>query len=253
MKVLIIDAGNTNLKASIYDENQREITNDEIRIKDISSSFFSKLIKGTKMDYCFIGSVVPSYNKKISNILKKDFHVEPVFLKNRCFSKVLDLRKFDLHEMGIDILAFAYYLQQTYKKALGICFGTVMFAIAVDKKILHGVIIAPYVESGIKHLANKAELISHKSKIQVNSSFVDFGLNTNDALTSGVNNFYAGFCSNLVLNYASKGFKSLCVTGGNNDKIGLHESFKKQCKEYRVKNAVLNGYKLFVFKNLIKK
>ncbi|MCF0227563.1 MAG: type III pantothenate kinase, partial [Malacoplasma sp.] len=75
MKVLIIDAGNTNLKASIYDENQREITNDEIRIKDISSSFFSKLIKGTKMDYCFIGSVVPSYNKKISNILKKDFNV----------------------------------------------------------------------------------------------------------------------------------------------------------------------------------
>ena len=253
MKVLIIDAGNTNLKASIYDENQREITNDEIRIKDISSSFFSKLIKGTKMDYCFVGSVVPSYNKKICNILKKDFHVEPIFLKNKCFPKEFDLKKFDLHEMGIDILAFAYFLQQTYKKAIGICFGTVMFAIAVDKKTLRGVIIAPYVESGIKHLASKAELISHKSKIQVNSAFVDFGTNTNDALTSGVNNFYAGFCNNLVLNYLDKGYKNLCVTGGNNDKLGLHETLKKQCNEHRIKNAVLNGYKLFVFNHLIKK
>ena len=253
MKVLIIDAGNTYLKASIYDENQREITNDEIKIKNISSAFFSKLIKGTKMDYCFIGTVVPSYNKQLSKILEKDFNVKPVFLKNKQFNKVFDLKKFDLHEMGIDILAFSYFLQQSYKKALGICCGTLMFAVAVDHKNLLGVIISPYVEEGIKNLPDRAELITHKSKIRVNSSFTQFGVNTNDALTSGVNNIYGGFCSNLVLNYENKGFKILCITGGNNEKIGLHQSLKKHCKEYRVKNAVLEGYKLFVFNNLIKK
>ena len=154
--------------------------------------------------------------------------------------------------MGIDILAFSYYLQQTYKKAIGVCFGTVMFAVAVDNKTLHGVIISPYVEEGMKTLPSRAELITHKSKIKVNSSFVEFGTNTSDALTSGVNNIYAGFCSNLVLNNLDKGFKTLCITGGNNEKIGLHQSLKKHCKEYRVKNAVLEGYKLFIFNNLFK-
>ena len=250
MKLLIIDAGNTNLKASIFDIKQREITNDQIKTKDLNSTFFSKLIKGTKVDHCFIGSVVPSYNKKISSILKNDFNIESTFLKHKCFAQVLNLKKFDLHEIGIDILAFSYFLQQTYKKALGVCFGTVMFAVAVDNKNLKGVIIAPYVEQGIKNLANKAELIGHKSKMKVNSSFTNFGNTTDDALTSGVNNFYQGFCCNLVLN--NKDFKTLCITGGNNEKIGLHPSLKNHCKEYRVNNAVLNGYKLFVFNNLLK-
>ncbi|MCF0126266.1 MAG: type III pantothenate kinase [Clostridia bacterium] len=250
MKILIIDAGNTYLKASIFDEKQREMANDQIKTKELNHTFFLKLIKGSRIDHCFIGSVVPSYNKKISSILKNDFNIESTFLKNKCFSKVLNLKKFNLHEIGIDILAFAYYLQQTYKKAIGVCFGTVMFAVAVDGKKLNGVIITPYVEQGIKNLANKAELIGHKSKIKVNSSFTNFGKTTDDSLTSGVNNFYQGFCGNLVLN--NRGFKVLCITGGNNEKIGLHPLLKKHCKEYRVKNAVLTGYKLFVFNNLIK-
>ena len=253
MKVLIIDAGNTYLKASIFDENQREITNDAIKIKDINISFFHKLIKGTKIDYCYIGSVVPSSNKNLSSLIKQNFKVDSIFLKNRCFEKVLNLKKFDLHEIGIDILAYAYFLQQTYKKAIGICCGTVMFAVAVDNKNLLGAIISPYVEQGIKTLAHKAELITHKSKIKTNSAFTKFGENTDDALTSGINNFYAGFCNNLVLNYSKQGFKTLCITGGNNEKIGLHPSLKKLCAEHRVKDAVLKGYKLFVFNCLLKK
>lgn len=247
--ILIVDIGNTCIKVGVFNQPLKPVKEDWVYSKKVSLDFFKEFIGRTHIDECYIGSVAPSKNKEVVKYIKNLTGSNPVFLNNLMFAKVFDLSNFDnVNEVGIDILGFAYYLQHQYKKVIGICYGTALFAVGVNNKKIYGVILAPLIEIGIRKLIQKAELIDKNKDYKCDIKTFDFGLNTQDAFNSGMNHIYYGFTTN-VMNYFYDKYQisTLCITGGNKDKINMN---KKQAKNFHidwVDNAVLKGYSLLVF------
>ena len=247
--VLIIDNGNTFLKATIYTNNGKEVDFSETKSKQKLDSFFNKIKKHNKVKKCYICSVVPSSNKTLKDAIEKVFKIKPIFVQNNQFINAFDLSKFNINEVGTDILAFALYLQKTYKKSIGICYGTALFAIGVDNKKLLGAIILPHIDTGLKELSRKTEMINNE-KIDFNHSSLEFGHNTKEALTSGINHFYMGVTTNIV-NYFHKfhKFNNLCLTGGNRLRLKLFDKSNEKIKVFDVSNAVTKGLACLILKN----
>lgn len=156
---LIIDNGNSFLKASVYDQLGNEIAFYEIKNDAISLSFFQEIFNHHKITKCYIGSVAPNLMNNVINLIKAISDCQIIIIKAKDFCDELDLSKFDLNELGVDILAYSLFLKKTYTKAIGICFGTALFAIGVSNSVLHGAIILPQIESGLKQLEQNTELI----------------------------------------------------------------------------------------------
>ncbi|WEK83008.1 MAG: type III pantothenate kinase [Mycoplasma sp.] len=245
--ILIIDIGNTYLKASIYNKNQEIIFEDQIRTKETNNLFFKKFNEKAKVEQCYIGSVAPSVNNKVEKQIIKELKIKPKFLEVKDFVDVLDLKKFDLNEIGIDIVGFAYYLRKQQKKAIGICYGTALFSVGVDNKKVLGAIIVPYIERGIKSTVEKTELIK-LNRVQYDPLYFEYGTNTHDALLSGINHVYEGLTTNICSYFYKKyKFSKLCITGGNQIKIHLNDDYKDKYDVYHVHNAVIKGYAEFIF------
>ncbi len=252
--IMIVDCGNSYLKVSLYTFPLQVLKSSTILNKNVSLSFFKNFIGNNQISNCYIGTVAPSRNKQIVGYVKKVTKKTPIFLTNQMFEKCFDLSSLsNLNEVGIDILGFAYYLQQKYKKAIGICSGTATFVVGVNDKKFDGVIISPQIEIGYEKLIKKAELIDKNKKYSAeNRKMYDFGLNTQDAFSSGLNHIYSGFATS-VMNYfnQTKGYKTLCITGGGKDKIKIQPNQVKKFKIDYVENGVSLGYSLLIFKYLI--
>ena len=246
---LIIDNGNSFLKTSVYDQLGNEIAFYEIKNDAISLSFFQEIFDHHKITKCYIGSVAPNLMNNVINLIKAISDCQIIIIKAKDFCDELDLSKFDLNELGVDILAYSLFLKKTYTKAIGICFGTALFAIGVSNSVLHGAIILPQIESGLKQLEQNTELIKIDWKEMNNkNAYLDFGYNTPTALISGINHAYNGIIMSIC-NYFYQTLKlnTLCITGGNSGKLIFDQNNVKQTKVYWVKNAVIKGYAFLIF------
>jgi len=246
--ILIIDNGNTLLKATVYSKDGKEVSFSQIESKQKVDGFFNEIKNKNKIEKCYICSVVPSFNKSLEKSIEKIFNIKAIFVKNNEFINDFDLSKFDLNEIGTDILAFALYLKKTYKKAIGICYGTALFAIGVNNDQLLGAIILPHIDTGLKELSQRTEMINHE-KIDSDCDTLEFGCNTQEALASGISHFYMGITTNIT-NYFHKfhKFDNLCLTGGNRSKLKLFEKSSKNIKVFDIPNAVTKGLALLIFK-----
>lgn len=232
---LIVDAGNTNIKIGYFKNNKltkivkfpkEEILKAKLpTIKEKASSIY-------------IGSVIPSFNNKIIDKLYKTYKVKAKLIENKMFLKHFDLSKFDLNEIGTDILGLALYIKQEHKKCCAISFGTATFSIAVDNKKLYGVMIAPSFSSAFDTLNSSTELTrTNKFDSKKNLyNWFDYGHDTPTALAAGANHLAKGFVDSLIC-FTSKKYKinKFCVCGGKSKNL----MFLKQ-KEYAKKIAVLD-------------
>lgn len=240
--VLLIDVGNTLTKFGFAKNNKMFEHIESFPTKEITPTEIKRICENRKVDKCYIGSVVPSVNDQIVKSIKSACKITPEFLTMEDFKKVLNLSKFK-EEIGVDILGYAYFLSKKYTKAIGICFGTAMFAIGVDGKDIYGAIITPYIEKGIRELLARTEMMKLQKRQSFQKTFYDFGTNTVEALTSGVNHFYMGFANNICEHFNNKyGFKKLCITGGNQNKIQYSPFIIKTFDTERIDNGVLRGY-----------
>lgn len=241
---LIIDAGNTSIKFGYYSNDKliKLLISDKNKINSVKFPKFKEDIT-----HIYIGTVVPSLNKTIINKLAKTYKVKPIVIENTMFKKHFNLAKFDLKEVGSDILSFALYLKLTYKKAIGICFGTATFTVCVNDKNVLGVTIVPSVYSLLESLNTSTELTKANSIKESMFNYFNFGTDTPTALASGANHMTKGFIDE-VISYANKkyGITKCAITGG---KSNLMKFLKT--KEYTKKIAVVNelilqGYYLLV-------
>ena len=248
--VLIIDNGNTSLKAGVYSPNKKPLCFYTVWNNSDFNHLFKRIKSKYKITSCHICSVRPSLSKKIINSIFTIFKIKAKIIKNVEFTKELNLSQFDLNEIGTDILAYALFLKKEYKKCIGFCYGTAIFAIGVDNKKLYGCIISPIPSDGIKELTKKAELIGGSKKIKKHNDFMDFGSNTEQALISGANHYYIGIVSSIINQFNTKyNFKNICFTGGNAPKLTSIIKTNKKFKFYNVDNAIIRGISYLIFNN----
>lgn len=253
--VLIIDVGNTSLKAGIFSSNKRLIAFYRISGNDKINDLFIFIKSKYNIASCYVCSVKPSINKNIVRAAKLTFNIDAKIIKNVEFINEFDLSKFNINEIGTDILAYALFLKKRYKKCIGFCYGTAIFAIGIDNKKLYGCIIFPVPSAGINELTKKAELITTEHKVINTGNFFEFGSNTLESLTSGSNHYYAGIVSSVISYFNKKyNFKNVCFTGGNAPKLKALNRINKKIKFFHVDNAVILGISYLIFnQNNIKK
>ncbi|MDR0985895.1 MAG: type III pantothenate kinase [Mycoplasmataceae bacterium] len=229
--VLILDIGNTTTKFGVFYKNKL--------VKSIiTPTKKNRIPKIVGIDSIYIGSVVTSINKKISSQLFKQYKLKPKLIRSKDFKNQFNLSKFNINEIGLDILALAMYIKSLNKKALGICFGTATFAIAINNKNIYGVSIAPSIEFGLKHLGNLTELT--KTNNVCHKYLLSFGNSTKTALTSGGSHMARGYILSCLDYCKNKYDINHCyITGGKSDAIiGLPNNIS------HIDNAILKGYYL---------
>lgn len=161
------------------------------------------------------------------------------------FTKHFDLKKFDLNEIGTDILGLALYLKVNYKKAMAISFGTAIFSVAVNNKQIYGVMIAPDFLSALDDL-NKLTELTRTNDFNQNKklhNWFKFGNNTPKALAAGINHLSKGFIDNMY-DYAKKEIKvnKLYVCGGRSKEIYFLNSKEYSKKIITLSDPIIEGY-----------
>jgi type III pantothenate kinase len=215
--ILIVDVGNTNIKFAIFDGDKLlEVysfpTHDQINLSKISSNH-------SKIDKAYIGSVVPSVNKKIIDKIYRTYKVNATLIRQKDFTTQFNLNKFNLNEIGMDILALCQFIKIKHKSGVGICFGTATFAVCVKNKTFYGAMIAPSIETSVKHLHDRTELIKPQSIAKLNRSL---GFDTQTALQSGAFHMADGFVDNVLCFALQKyGIKKAYITGGKLKEIKI--------------------------------
>jgi type III pantothenate kinase len=164
MLKLILDVGNTNIKFGFFD-NDKLIKTNIISTKSYSISQLRKNIKNISHTQIYIGSVVKHLNNQMLNDIKTITGISAKFINAKDFISEFDLSKFNINEIGVDILGLSLAIKYLYKKAIGISLGTATFAVAVDNSKLIGAVIAPSIELGINQLNETTALIKTKDFI----------------------------------------------------------------------------------------
>lgn len=235
---LVIDVGNTNTKIGIF-ENNRLI---KVHVclskpKEIKECFSNELKhSGYVFEKAIVGSVAPSLNEILRKIIEKHYSCNVKILTIDDFNNYFDLSKFNKKEIGLDIIGLGLYLQKEYKKAIGICFGTATFSIAINNKKIIGVSIMPSIEMGYSNLFSSVELIS---KVPFIPKTFSFGTNTESALASGMAHMVVGTI-NQIYTYAKNKYKlnKCIITGG---KLSPYKKLVGRDIEF-INNCVLIGY-----------
>jgi pantothenate kinase type III len=164
--------------------------------------------------------------------------VTPQIITSKDFKQAFDLRKYNLNEIGTDILAFALCVQDHQPKALGICFGTATFAVAINHRQINGVVIAPSIATGVKNLSTVTAMIRiNKQDIKLLNS--DLGQNTLTAVVGGSYHMFHGFINSLR-DYCLKHYhiKQTYLSGGKLKQLNI-----KTTPHLKIINhAVLCGY-----------
>lgn len=246
--VLIIDVGNTSLKACVFSSNKKPLAFYCISVKGKIKDLFISIKSKYNITSCYVCSVKPSVNKDIVRANRLIFNIDTKIIKNIDFINEIDLSKFNINEIGTDILAYALFLKKKYKKCIGFCYGTAIFAIGIDNKKMYGCIIFPVPSSGVNELTKKTELISTKHKVINKGNFFEFGSNTLESLASGLNHYHKGIILSTITYFAEKyNFKNVCFTGGNKPKLEELKGINKKINFFNVDNAVILGISYLVF------
>tara|TARA_B100000029_G_scaffold451678_1_gene476403 strand:- start:8397 stop:9173 length:777 start_codon:yes stop_codon:yes gene_type:complete len=236
MNVLIGDIGNTNTKVCLIDyqtykiKKQIYFSSKSIKFEKFLSKILKKITRNNSIyKTALFSSVVPSYQIKIKNFLKKYYDVELLEIKERRINKIIKINIKNKKQVGSDRIANAVGVYKKYKyNCIVIDFGTATtFDIITNNGNYNGGVIAPGVNLSLKSLIDSADQIpSFLLKKQKKT----VGKNTLEALRSGFYWGYSGLINNIILKIEKETKKKykIIFTGGYADlfKSSIKRSFK---------------------------
>jgi type III pantothenate kinase len=222
MNVLIGDIGNTNTKICIIDSRTYKIkkiiylNSSEIVNKKSLKTKLSKVIKKNYINkVALFSSVVPKYEKIISNHINKYYKIKFKEIKDKSIVKIVKINIKEPKQVGSDRIANAAGVYKKYKtNCIVLDFGTATtFDVVTKNGIYKGGVIAPGVNLSIKSLSNSADLIPNFSLLKPKKTI---GKNTIEALHSGFYWGYSGLINNIILKIEKETKKKykIIFTGG---------------------------------------
>lgn len=199
----------------------------------------------------FIG-YVNKIGSQVATDVKRLFKVTPKIYSVKDFAVHFNLQNINKNEIGIDILAFCFYVQQTYSNGIGICAGTATFIFSLNDKRINGVLLLPNILTTFNTTFSNTDLIK-KQIINSDNFKLSLGSNTSEAINNGFSfNFYSLIKTTSDL--FSKKYKTnnICVSGGyipykTAIKTKISSKINKNVKF--IDNAVLAGYLLLNIRN----
>jgi type III pantothenate kinase len=194
MKInLVLDIGNTHICGGLYQENQLINTwrwsSDKAKTEDEYFCLLSMLLQTLQIPHKEIQhfalcSVVPSLTRTFQHVAEKYFGKSAIVI-NAYSNLGLTFPMKDPGFIGADLIVNAFAAKEKYKTNCIICdLGTATTIQFVDKDgYFHGTIIAPGILTSASNLFEKA---SQLANIQLQLSDNVLGINTADAISSGI-------------------------------------------------------------------
>lgn len=186
--LLVIDVGNTNITAAIYNGSSLLDTFRCLSDFKLPISYYRTFLKKISDNYlikdCVIGSVVGELNEIISQATLNTFHLSPVIINSH--SKLnIKVNCEKPYEVGIDRIANASAVTLKYSlPAIVVDLGTATtFEVISKEKELLGGIIMPGLNLQLEALSSKTSALH---KIQISDSERAIGNNTKSSILSGV-------------------------------------------------------------------
>ena len=222
MNILIGDIGNTSTKLSLVDLNNYKIkksiyfNSKLILSKSFLKRKFKKIINiNTTYKKALFSSVVPKYQLKLGNFLKKFYIIQLTEIKEKKINKIVKINIKNKNQIGSDRIANAVGVYKRFKSnCIVLDFGTATtFDVVTKNGTYNGGIIAPGIKLSLNSLVNTADqipsfLIKKRKKI--------IGKNTLEALHSGFYWGYSGLINNIILKIEKETKKKykIIFTGG---------------------------------------
>ena len=254
--MILIDIGNTNIVFAVssnkiltniirIDSNQ-QINNLSIKIKKIITNF-KKIKKLDNSNLAVISSVVPSLNKPIINILKKN-KISEFLLKPKNILPFLKI-DYNLNEIGADRIANSIaIINNKINNSIVIDFGTATTFEVIKESVFSGGLIFPGINLSKNSLINNTSLLKNTDVVKTK---LIVAKNTKDSIRSG---FYWGyvFAINGIINKIinEKKFKPKIILTG-----GLANIFKNDImpKSIIKPNLTLEGLQIIGLRYYVKK
>ncbi len=214
---LIGDIGNTETKICLFQKDKFIFRKVQFETKKMSQKYLVnqlKILKGKKIlnKNILFSSVVPKAYRIVKKVLKNDFNLKSVELKELNISKFIKI-KVNKKQVGSDRIANAIGVSNGKNNYIVIDLGTATtFDVIVKNQYLGGV-IAPGLDLSLKTLSSSASLIP---VVKFNKIKKVVGKNTTTAVRSGFYWGYIGLINNilkLIKIETKKSFK-IIITGG---------------------------------------
>ena len=225
MNALIGDIGNTITKICVIEVNtfkvKKTIYFNTNRIS--SKNFLKKTLKiffkkENIYKMALFSSVVPKYEKILTNFFKKEYGVRLREIKEKSIKKIVKINIKNKNQVGSDRIANAVGVYKRYKSdCIVLDFGTATtFDVVTKSGMYNGGIIAPGVNLSLKSLVSVADQIPFFS-IKKQKKII--GKNTIEALRSGFYWGYSGLINNIILKIEKETKKKykIIFTGGYAD------------------------------------
>lgn len=222
--LLAIDAGNTNIVFSIYDDAKQKavwrIHTDSSRTSHEYIALLSPLITRdgiaeTDISEAIISSVVPNANYHLKNMCLKSFGINPVFVNSQMLEGLIEINLDKPSEAGSDRLVNAVAVCANYQSpSVVVDFGTATnFDVIGYDNSYQGGVIAPGINLSLDALYQAAAKLP---MIDIAKPENIIGKNTIDAMQSGIYWGYIGLIEgNLKRIEAELGAKPFVIaTGG---------------------------------------
>ncbi len=256
---LVIDIGNTNIVAAVFDRDEIvkswRIATDARRTGDEYSSIILSLFAVSKMSPSDItdvalSSVVPSLIGPFVSVCRNLCNKKPFIVSTSLASSgqiPVRLPDSSMNEMGTDLLCDAVGAWNLFHGCnIVVDFGTALtFTVTDSHGIIRGVDIAPGLGTALKSLASNAAQLP---MVPLASPPSSLGMNTVESIQAGIVLGYKGLVEYLV----SRIKEDLCAQfGENKEKIsvvatgGLNSVLKPITDVFTMvdKNLTLNGLK----------
>lgn len=214
---LLIDYGNSYIKAAIYDVQKDKIietkqipqTPDGQKLVDVLDG----LKNGTKIDK-IIASLTskPEIARQFNESLTKIVNAPIKVIGKDDFVTLIDLTNIAPDVIiGTDILALAYYGIKTLQRGVVISLGTVYFSVVFENRQITNVLFVPSLVRGLKAVSSATSIDADSIPETFDKTI---GLNTKDAFAAGSNLLLEGAVDNTIKQYGLASFNVL-ITGGD--------------------------------------
>lgn len=211
---LLIDLGNTCVKAAVYTKMTNQIVESQTASNKTPANDLLKMLKNQSKIEQVIASVTA--RKEISEPffadLKKNLNVDIKIINQNDFSRSLDLSNIDKKvKVGTDILLSAYYGTKIASRGLVMSLGSIYYAIYFANRQIVTVAFVPSIVKGLETVAQYG-MIDKESIPEVFDKTK--GLNTKDAFAAGANLLIEGAADAALQTYTLTS-DNIFVTGGD--------------------------------------
>ena len=218
--IFVIDIGNTNTVCGLYSDgdlvNSFRLSSDRDRTTDEYYVLFKSLNSEHKIDYIAVSSVVPIIGRTIESVILRYYNVPYIFVNGNT-PLGIKYNMSDASFIGADLVVNAYAAWQKYQTNCIICdlgTATTIQLIGEDGSF-YGTSIMPGLTTAAYNLFEKAALLT---KIQLEAPVDLLGLNTKDALLTGIIRGHAysidGFVKRIKEQFNKLGSFTTIATGG---------------------------------------